>query len=74
MNNIKNFKELSNKDIKIAGGKGASLGEMVAAGFPIPPGFVVLASAFEKFIEETDINIEIDAMWDRLEVTNTELI
>ena len=31
----------------IAGGKGASLGRMTAAGFPVPPGFVVTASAFQ---------------------------
>ena len=74
MQDTKNFKELSNKDTKIAGGKGASLGEMTQAKIPVPPGFVVSASAFDKFIKETDINIEIDAMWDRLDVTNTEEI
>ncbi|MDP2638635.1 MAG: PEP/pyruvate-binding domain-containing protein [Candidatus Azambacteria bacterium] len=30
-----------------AGGKGVALGEMLHAGFPVPPGFVVLTSAFE---------------------------
>ncbi len=74
MADVKNFKQLTNKDVAIAGGKGASLGEMTNAKIPVPSGFVVLASAFEKFIKETDINIEIDAMWDRLDVTNTEEI
>ncbi len=74
MDNIKNFKQLNSKDTAIAGGKGASLGEMTQAGIPVPPGFVVLSGAFQKFIDETDINIEIDAMWDRLDVTNTEEI
>ncbi len=45
----------------IAGGKGASLGEMAHAEFPVPPGFVILSNAFEKFLEETDLNVEIDA-------------
>jgi len=58
---IKNFKELSYKNVDIAGGKGASLGEMAQNKFPIPPGFVVLASAFDKFLEETDLNVEIEA-------------
>jgi len=58
---IKNFKQLSKKDVNIAGGKGASLGEMTKAGISVPPGFVVLASAFDRFLEETDINVEIDA-------------
>jgi len=35
----------------IAGGKGASLGRMSAAGFPVPPGFVVCAPAFEAFLD-----------------------
>jgi phosphoenolpyruvate synthase/pyruvate phosphate dikinase len=59
------FSKISKKDTKIAGGKGASLGEMARAGFSVPPGFVVLASAFEKFLAETDINVEIEAMWNR---------
>ncbi|MFA6908426.1 MAG: PEP/pyruvate-binding domain-containing protein [Patescibacteria group bacterium] len=54
------FKNISKKDVGIAGGKGASLGEMTGAGIPVPPGFVVTAQAFERFIEETDIDIEID--------------
>ena len=60
------FAKLSKKSVGIAGGKGANLGEMAKAGFPIPPGFVVLSSAFDRFLEETDINVEIDAGLDRL--------
>src|SRR5690606_28378952 len=29
-----------------AGGKGANLGELISAGFPVPPGFVITAPAF----------------------------
>ncbi|MEI6288427.1 MAG: PEP/pyruvate-binding domain-containing protein [Actinomycetota bacterium] len=65
-NNNKNialvFENISSKDVGIAGGKGASLGEMTQAGIPVPPGFVVLSSAFEKFLEETDLNVEIDSI------------
>ncbi len=46
---ILNLKKINKKDIAIAGGKGASLGEMTRAGFPVPLGFVVSASAFDKF-------------------------
>jgi pyruvate, water dikinase len=55
----KNFKNLSKKDIAIAGGKGASLGEMTKAGISVPPGFVILAGAFDRFLGETDIGVEI---------------
>ncbi|MBA7635710.1 Phosphoenolpyruvate synthase [subsurface metagenome] len=59
---IKPFRDLSKKDISIAGGKGASLGEMTQAGLSIPPGFVVLATAFDEFLKQTDLNIEIDSI------------
>lgn len=71
---IKTFKQISKKDVKIAGGKGASLGEMTQMGIPVPPGFVVLASAFEKFIKETGINDEIEAMWDRINIEDVKNI
>ena len=63
---VKTFQNLSKDDVGIAGGKGASLSEMTRAGIPVPPGFVVLASAFEQFLKETDINVEIDAILDQL--------
>ena len=33
-------------DVAVAGGKGANLGELVRAGLPVPPGFVVAADAY----------------------------
>lgn len=59
---IKTLKELNKKDIKIAGGKGASLGEMINNGITIPNGFALLSSAFDKFIKKEGINIEIDSI------------
>lgn len=46
---IKIFGEVSKDDVIIAGGKGASLGEMNRAGIPVPPGFVVTTQAFSQF-------------------------
>jgi pyruvate,water dikinase len=63
---IKSFKELRKNDAKIAGGKGASLGEMTQAGIPVPPGFVVLAGAFDQFCQETDLDVEIEAELDKV--------
>ncbi|MDD5050168.1 MAG: PEP/pyruvate-binding domain-containing protein [Candidatus Pacebacteria bacterium] len=57
---IKAFKELGKGDAAIAGGKGASLGEMTQARIPVPPGYVILSAAFEHFLEETNLNAEID--------------
>ena len=68
------FPKISKKDTKIAGGKGASLGEMMQNGFLVPPGFVVLASVFERFLAETDVNVEIKAMWDRINIEDIESV
>ena len=68
------FSKISKKDAKVAGGKGASLGEMANAGFEVPLGFVVSASAFERFLAETDVNVEIDAMWDRINIENIDSV
>ncbi|MBI4993260.1 MAG: hypothetical protein HZC26_03975 [Candidatus Magasanikbacteria bacterium] len=68
-NHLKFFSHISKSDVAIAGGKGASLGEMSKAKIPVPRGFVVLASAFDRFLEETDLNAEIKA---RLKEVNPE--
>jgi phosphohistidine swiveling domain-containing protein len=57
----KNFKQLDKEDVQIAGGKGASLGEMTKAGILVPGGFVVLSGVFDEFLKKTDLNVEIDA-------------
>ena len=49
------FENLRNPDVPIVGGKNASLGEMINAGMPVPPGFAVTAYAYETFIEQTGI-------------------
>ncbi|WP_435363126.1 phosphoenolpyruvate synthase [Haloarchaeobius sp. DYHT-AS-18] len=46
-------------DLEAVGGKGASLGELTAAGLPVPPGFVVTAGTYRKFIEEAGIDEEL---------------
>lgn len=71
---VRSFKDLSNKDTKIAGGKGASLAEMINNGFPIPGGFVVLSGAFDEFVEETDLGTELNAMWNRLGISSVDEI
>ncbi|MDO8602087.1 MAG: PEP/pyruvate-binding domain-containing protein, partial [bacterium] len=57
----KGFQEIRKTDASIAGGKGASLGEMTQANIPVPPGFVILSSTFDHFIKETGLIEEIDA-------------
>ncbi len=71
---IKNFTKISKKDIKIAGGKGASLGEMSKVGLPVPPGFVIIAKAFDYFLEKDDIYIDIEAQLEKVNYDDTNTI
>jgi len=63
---IKTFGQLSKSDVAIAGGKGASLGEMTGAGIPVPPGFVVLAAAFDVFLTETKLDSKIQSILNKI--------
>jgi pyruvate,water dikinase len=40
---------VGHKDLAQAGGKGANLGELIRAGFPVPPGFSVKSGSYERF-------------------------
>ena len=46
-------------DLDTVGGKAASLGELTAAGLPVPPGFVVTTDTYRTFIEEAGIDDEL---------------
>lgn len=65
---IRWFSELSRQDILIAGGKGASLGELTRAGIPVPPGFVILTDAFQQFLELADLHQEIELALKDIEI------
>ncbi|MCX6746014.1 MAG: hypothetical protein NTX00_03255 [Candidatus Parcubacteria bacterium] len=67
---IKNLKELNKTSTHLAGGKGASLGEMMQAGMPVPPGFVITASAFDRFLAKTDLTQEVEAQLDKVNYEN----
>ena len=74
MKYIKPFSKIAKEDVEIAGGKGASLGEMTQANIPVPKGFVILSSAFDRFIEETDLNVEINAVLNEVDVDKVHTV
>jgi pyruvate, water dikinase len=53
------FDNIRNTDVSIVGGKNASLGEMINAKLPVPPGFAVTAFSYEKYILEKKIAEQI---------------
>ncbi len=53
------FDEVSRQDTPLVGGKGANLGELVAAGLPVPPGFVVTAPAYLAAMERGGVRDDL---------------
>jgi len=49
------LEEVGKEDLSTVGGKGASLGEMINIGVPVPGGFAVTAQAFRDFINRSGI-------------------
>ncbi|HEU5062232.1 MAG TPA: phosphoenolpyruvate synthase [Solirubrobacterales bacterium] len=65
------FSALSTADVPFAGGKGANLGELSAAGFPVPPGFVIGAPAYAAFCDDSGLRERIDARLAAVDVEDT---
>ncbi len=66
------FDEVNKGDIPIVGGKGANLGEMVHAGIPVPPGFIVTAGAYFKFLKASNLTDEISRYLEDLDVNDSK--
>lgn len=49
---VRSFQQLGKDDTAVAGGKGANLGELSRAGFPVPPGFVITAQAYLAALDD----------------------
>jgi pyruvate, water dikinase len=71
MKDILWFEELDRGSLAEAGGKGANLGEMLKAGFPVPPGFVTTSGAYFKHLDHNDLREPITEMLEGLDVDDT---
>jgi pyruvate,water dikinase len=58
------FDEVDATRLPDVGGKGANLGELSRAGFPVPPGFCVTTAAYRDFVRTSG---ELDALLDALD-------
>ena len=63
---IVDVNELHVEDVPFVGGKGANLGELTNAGFPVPEAFVLTTVAYDYFVESSKIfdavNKELEAI------------
>ncbi len=66
------FNEVTKKDIPLVGGKGANLGEMTNAGIPVPPGFIVTASAYFDYLEKAGITGKLRSLLEPLDVQDSK--
>lgn len=53
---IYEFEEVDREQLAEVGGKGGNLGEMTQAGLPVPPGFIVSASAYRAFLKHNKLD------------------
>jgi rifampicin phosphotransferase len=63
------FNEIDRASLPYVGGKGANLGEMTKAGFPIPQGFCVTTSAYQTFVQVSE---ELNSFFDQLDRINAD--
>jgi len=56
------FQECDLSSVPLVGGKCASLGELLKAQIPVPPGFAVTTETYNRFIEENGIDEEINRL------------
>jgi len=66
------FEQLDKNSLNLAGGKGANLGELTKIKMPVPPGFVIITKAFDKFIELNGIKSQIQELIEACDVDNTQ--
>jgi pyruvate,water dikinase len=68
---VRPFGSLRREDVSFAGGKGANLGELSAAGLPVPDGFVVGAPAYASYCAETGLRERLAELLETLDVEDT---
>jgi len=66
------FEEVNKSDVGVVGGKGANLGEMTKAHIPVPPGFIVTATAYFDFLRETQVSDHIRDLLHGLNVDDSK--
>jgi phosphoenolpyruvate synthase/pyruvate phosphate dikinase len=68
------FSYIRAADLPLVGGKGANLGEMAHAGFPVPSGFCLTTVAFQKFIATCPDSDGLYALLDTVTTDNVETV
>src|SRR5258708_6183453 len=68
------FKDIDKDDVSKVGGKGANLGEMSQANFPVPAGFAVTVASYQLFLDESGLRDEINANIKALDTNDADAL
>lgn len=71
MDYIVRLDQIGKGDLRIAGGKGANLGEMIKIGIPVPAGFAVTTASFDLLMQMQDLGEKIRLIINGIDVDDT---
>ena len=74
INHILQFEAVDARSLALVGGKNASLGEMIRAGIPVPPGFAVTTDSYLNFVMDAGIKEKILDILSALDPDDVESI
>ncbi len=66
--------EFSRNDLPLAGGKGANLGELIRAGFKVPPGFVITTAAYDFLLQGDELQARLGEQLTALQPDKPDLL
>ncbi|MBI2074984.1 MAG: phosphoenolpyruvate synthase [Candidatus Levybacteria bacterium] len=66
------FSDVDKDDIHLVGGKGANLGEMTQADFPVPPGFIITSTAYYNFLKHNNLTTKINHLLQTVNYEKTD--
>jgi rifampicin phosphotransferase len=64
---IRTLEQVDVTSLALVGGKGAHLGELVAAGVPVPPAFCVTTAAYERLLSDNRLMVAVAEILDTIE-------
>ena len=64
----------SSKDLALAGGKGANLGELLYAGFDVPPGFIITTTSYDLLLQKNGLQARIQKLLSTLKLDDPDSV
>ncbi len=71
---IASLTHFNRESLAQAGGKGASLGELIRAGFKVPPGFVITTAAYDLLLQANGLEATIHEILVSLQIDNPAVV